>query len=470
MFRRFSASFALLSILLDASLVAFSLYAAAFLRPYFNQIRFVAYLPAPVILPSVVYIIAVLVWIAVLFLMGVYDGRKNYRAVDEFSSLTFGALIAGVSLAGVLYLSYREVSRALFLTFFGFTYLSQAGWRVGVRLSFRREALHSPTVRRVLIVGGGSLGRSVGEQIQAFANLGWLLVGYLDDQAAGSVAGVRILGQVNQVRSVVYSHKIDDVLIALPQGTHAATNQLLADLHDLPVKIWAVPDYFSLSLQRAKYENFVGLAMLDLQAPALTDLQRLVKRVVDIILSILLLPPASVLMGLIAITIRLESRAPAIFMQARIGEGGRLFYMYKFRTMVAGAESMQENMETNDASCNLVYKQPDDPRVTRFGRMLRRSSLDELPQLFNILRGEMSWVGPRPELPYLVERYQPWQQRRLAVPQGLTGWWQVNGRSDRPMHLHTEDDLYYIQHYSLGLDFKILLMTIMAVLRGRGAY
>jgi lipopolysaccharide/colanic/teichoic acid biosynthesis glycosyltransferase len=131
---------------------------------------------------------------------------------------------------------------------------------------------------------------------------------------------------------------------------------------------------------------------------------------------------------------------------------------------------LQPQVEKRDERGNLIHKSKDDPRVTRVGRLLRRFSLDELPQLFNILAGTMSVVGPRPEMPYLVERYQPWQRKRFAVPPGLTGWWQVNGRSDKPMHLHTEDDLYYIQNYSIWLDLQIIARTIWVVLVGKGSY
>jgi len=147
-----------------------------------------------------------------------------------------------------------------------------------------------------------------------------------------------------------------------------------------------------------------------------------------------------------------------------------LFTMYKFRTMVKNAESLHHLVERLDEQGHILHKHPDDPRVTRVGRFLRRWSLDELPQLFNVLRGTMSLVGPRPELPYLVERYEAWQRKRFAVPQGITGWWQIHGRSDKPMHLHTEDDLYYIQHYSIWLDIQILIKTFWSVLRGKGAY
>jgi lipopolysaccharide/colanic/teichoic acid biosynthesis glycosyltransferase len=134
------------------------------------------------------------------------------------------------------------------------------------------------------------------------------------------------------------------------------------------------------------------------------------------------------------------------------------------------AEAYQKEVSKRDQQGNLIHKQKDDPRVTRVGRVIRRTSLDELPQLINVLKGDMSLVGPRPELPWLVEKYEPWQRKRFAVPQGLTGWWQVNGRSEKPMHLNTEDDLYYIQHYSLLLDLQILWKTMFAVLKRQGAY
>ena len=175
-------------------------------------------------------------------------------------------------------------------------------------------------------------------------------------------------------------------------------------------------------------------------------------------------------MGVIALCLKLEGKGPVLFIQQRVGENGRLFNMYKFRTMIPGAENLPNAVGKIDAQGRVIHKTANDPRVTRIGRLLRRTSMDELPQIFNILKGEMSLVGPRPELPDLVEKYEIWQRKRFAVPQGMTGWWQVNGRSDKPMHLHTEDDLYYVQNYSLSLDLYILCKTAWVVLRGKGAY
>jgi exopolysaccharide biosynthesis polyprenyl glycosylphosphotransferase len=233
-----------------------------------------------------------------------------------------------------------------------------------------------------------------------------------------------------------------------------------------------VPDVFSMIFIRATVEDFAGIPLVGLREPAIEGLACVVKRVFDLAVgggTLLLSIPA---MATIAVAIKLDSAGPVLFRGSRIGEGGKSFEMLKFRTMVVGAEAQEMKLARDlGEGPPLFEKTPDDPRITRVGCILRRWSLDELPQLFNVLRGEMSLVGPRPELPWLVERYEPWQRQRFAVPQGMTGWWQVGGRSNRADHrLRVEDDLYYIRNWSVWLDIRILWMTVGAVLRGEGAY
>ncbi len=194
------------------------------------------------------------------------------------------------------------------------------------------------------------------------------------------------------------------------------------------------------------------------------------KRVFDLLFGLLALIPAIPLMALSALMVYLEDGPRILFRQKRVGKDGQLFEIFKIRTMVKNAEQMQSQVEKRDLAGNLIHKTRDDPRVTRVGRVLRRFSLDELPQLFNVLAGTMSLVGPRPEILYLAEKYEPWQRKRLDVLPGMTGWWQVNGRSDKPMHLHIEDDLYYMQNYSIWLDIFILVRTVWVVLIGKGSY
>ena len=194
------------------------------------------------------------------------------------------------------------------------------------------------------------------------------------------------------------------------------------------------------------------------------------KRVFDLSFGIFALVLTLPLIVLSALLVYLDDGTPVIFRQTRVGRNGRFFEIYKLRTMIKNAEQMQSQVEKLNHDGKIIHKTIDDPRVTRMGRILRRFSLDELPQLFNVLAGTMSLVGPRPELPHLVETYEAWQYKRFAVPPGMTGWWQIHGRSDRPMHLHTEDDLYYIQNHSIWLDLQIILRTLWIVINGRGAY
>ena len=196
----------------------------------------------------------------------------------------------------------------------------------------------------------------------------------------------------------------------------------------------------------------------------------MLKRAFDLVFGLFTLILTLPLMTLSVLMVYFEDGSPVIFRQKRVGKNGQLFEIFKIRTMIKNAEQLQSQVEKRDTDGNLIYKTKDDPRITRVGRLLRRFSLDELPQLFNVLSGTMSLVGPRPELPYLTEMYEPWQQKRFDVLPGMTGWWQINGRSDKPLHLHIEDDLYYIQNYSIWLDFEIIVRTIWVVLIGKGAY
>jgi exopolysaccharide biosynthesis polyprenyl glycosylphosphotransferase len=213
-----------------------------------------------------------------------------------------------------------------------------------------------------------------------------------------------------------------------------------------------------------------GIPLISLRESALTDTQRFLKRLFDLSASGLLVALLSPVMFVIALLIRLESPGPVFFFQERIGEQGRRFRMIKFRSMYQDADRRWHEVARRDEQGNLIHKSEDDPRVTKVGRRLRRTSLDELPQLLNVVRGEMSLVGPRPEMPYIAAEYQPWQWQRFRVPPGMTGWWQINGRSGKPMHLNTEDDLYYIQNYSFWLDLWILVRTVVVVVQGKGAY
>lgn len=468
MLRRFSVNFAIFSMALDMGLTLLALMLAAVLRPLLHQLSFVKPLTGAK-MPPALFIAVPILWGITFLVTSVYDPKRIYKAIDEFQLVTVATALATLIFAGLLYLTLRQFSRALFLLFILLDVSLLLSWRIIARIWFKMGNV-SVAKQRVLIVGAGDVGQRVGGMLAEYQWMGLDLSGYLDDDPKNRANDLPILGQVADVRYVVEKQQIDDVVIALPQKAYGRINELVLALHDLPVNVRVVPDYFSLALYRASVEDFGGLPLISLRDPALNEVQRMVKRLFDLAIAsitiFLLLP----VLGIIALIIKLDSKGPIIFLQKRVGENGRLFNMFKFRSMVVGAENLQETVKIVDADGNAIYKKANDPRVTRFGRFIRRTSLDELPQLFNVLLGNMSLVGPRPELPMLVGKYDSWQHKRLAVPQGMTGWWQINGRSDKPLHLHTQEDIYYIQNYSLWMDIYILLKTPWVVVRGRGAY
>lgn len=469
MLRRYTVNYAIFSIIIDMGLTLAALSLAKAIRPYLPT-TFPFLVPVPKIdVPLILFVIVPIIWGGTFLITSVYDPRRIYKATDEFQAVTLAVGVATLIFAGVLYLGFRDFSRWLLVTFVLIDLILLLSWRVIMRLSFKigRLPLHP---RRVLVVGAGKTGQHLAQMINEYRWTGLDLVGFLDDDSEKHEQQAPLLGRLADVRRVVQQQQIDDVVITLPRYAYGRVNQLALDLHDLPVQVRVVPDYFSLALYRASVDDFGGVPMINLRDPALNEVQRFVKRAFDLIIagiSISLLLP---LLAVIALLIKLDSPGPIFYRHKRVGENGRIFHMYKFRTMIPEADQLLAQMTEINSQGQLFFKRPDDPRVTRVGHFLRRASLDELPQLFNVLRGDMSLVGPRPELPWLVERYEPWQRKRFAVPQGMTGWWQVNGRSDKPMHLHTDDDLYYVQNYSLWMDIFILLKTPWVVLRGKGAF
>jgi exopolysaccharide biosynthesis polyprenyl glycosylphosphotransferase len=469
MLRRFSVNYAVFTMALDMVITLFTLFLAVSLRPGLPEVPLLVHVPE-IALPLWIYILVPLLWVSVFLVASVYDPEHTYKIVDELQSVTLASLLAALLCAGLFYLTFREFSRWLFVSFVFLNTVFLLGWRIIARILWRVLRM-PPGERRVLIIGAGALGQRVGKMVKEYNWTGLSLIGYVDDRFEKNGQNeLPILGKLSEARGVVDREKINDVVIALPQDAYGKVNDIVLEMHDLPLRMRVVPDYYSLSLYQATVEDFAGVPMINLRDPALNAVQRLIKRVFDLLIGGIVVLFISPLLGLVALAIRLDSEGPIIFRQQRVGENGRLFAMYKFRSMIVGAEEMQDDQIAYDEHGNILYKREDDPRVTRVGRFIRRTSLDELPQLINVMQGTMSLVGPRPELPMMVGRYELWQHKRFAVPQGMTGWWQINGRADKPLHLHTEDDIYYIQNYSILMDIYILLKTPWVVLRGKGAY
>ena len=471
MLKRFSTNYALFSIFLDGVLAALALRIAFIIRPSLSHFSvLIKDIGTPTAIPNYAYILLPIMWILVFLLNNQYDPEKNLRVVDEINGVLVSSITAGIVLAGTLYLSNREISRVLFLSFVVLSTTFSLAHRLVYRLIFKLNSSKHVEERRILIVGAGVVGKRIANQIEVYSSLGYKIVGFVDDNVELGKVNPKVLGSIENIKTVILTHKIDHVITALPRRAYSKLDQLVSDVHTLPVRLWVIPDYFHQALSEAKILDFAGMPMIDLRAPALNHFQRMTKRVFDLVIIFPLLVILLPLMGIIALLIRLDSPGPVFYNSKRMKENGETFGMIKFRTMGVNADQHLQEIMQKDKDGNLVHKRPDDPRVTNVGKFLRKTSLDELPQIFNIIIGDMSLVGPRPELPELVSHYEPWQRKRFTVPQGVTGWWQVNGRSDKPMHLNTQDDLYYIQHYSIWLDIQILLKTILVVIRGKGAF
>ena len=466
MLRRFSISFAIFSMALDYLLVALSLLAMTVLRPLMSNLSFIALIPTTTWLPTFLYFLFPLLWVIIYSAASLYDGKKYLRVSDELAGITISSVIAAICMAGILFLSFRDVSRALFLSFAALSFLLCVLWRMTARIFFRLRKQYLLTSKQILVIGDPVSSRELLKRMEKNQNNGNQSIKMAFPYDKDKESYTRL--QIYTIRQTLLDEQITDLVISIPADDIHKISELLGALDDLPLNIWVGLDFLDLSFADTKVEDFYGIPMLDLRAVALTEFDQLIKRMFDIVFTLLAMVFILPLMLITGALIAIFDGFPVFFHQDRVGQNGRIFKIHKFRTMVKGTD--MQLVDSDDNGDELPHKVRNDPRVTRLGRLLRRFSLDELPQFFNVLSGEMSIVGPRPELTHLVEQYERWQRKRLTVLPGITGWWQVTGRSDKMLHLHTEDDIYYVQNYSIWLDFQIIIRTIWVVIVGRGAF
>lgn len=327
-----------------------------------------------------------------------------------------------------------------------------------------------PTTRHVLILGTGERGRAMADMILDTPELDSTVVGFLDFERTGlwRYRDIPLVGSPKDFQSIVAGGQCDALFLAVEPDDFQRTSRLFAMAEAMGIPICLPPDLFGGTIARPRATAINGTPVLTYRAVPESRIGLFVKRTIDRIGALLGIIVASPIMLACAIAITLESRGPILFRQVRSGRNGRPFYLYKFRTMCLGAEAKKAQLLKHNEMSGPVFKMKRDPRITPIGAFLRKYSLDELPQLFNVLRGEMSLVGPRPPLPKEVAKYDAWQRRRLSVKPGLTCLWQVNGRNAVDFEDWMKLDLQYIDNWSLWLDLRIMAKTIPTVLKGTG--
>ncbi len=419
-----------------------------------------------------------LAWTAILLVFfafyGLYRRRRGSGWLDKVFTIAQAATLGYVALNAISYLfRVSQESRLMYVYVWGGTIailgvvkMAEAGWRTWARSRGRG-------VDRLLMVGGSDTAKMLMQHVANQPGLGYELVGFVDDEAAtqGSNFGrFQVLGGLGQLPRVVREQGVSEVIVCLPGASHQTMWSVITSCDRLGVSYKVVPDLFEMSVSRVDVNTIAGIPLIAFKEVSIHGWNRFVKRVVDVAVAAGVLVGLLPLWLLVALAVKLDSPGPVLFRQTRVGRGGLPFTLYKFRSMHVGADQRwRELLQWNEAD-GPIFKMRNDPRLTHVGRVIRRFSLDEVPQFLNVLRGEMSVVGPRPPLPDEVERYQEWHMRRLDVEGGITGLWQVSGRSHLSFDEMVMLDIYYIENWSLTLDFKIMLRTIPAVVSTRGSF
>ncbi|MBU4556376.1 MAG: sugar transferase [Actinobacteria bacterium] len=413
-------------------------------------------------------------WVGVLWMEGLYDLERlawDFVQVPRIARAFALGLVALILLTFVLKLP--GLSRSwLLLMWFGSTVAVSAGRWVLQRWLFAQHR-KGTLIYRTLVVGTNAEAARLAEILRDSHRHGLVPVGCLSENgvpAGACVNGLAIMGAASDAAAVVFEQKIDVVIIASSAFDHDSMAQMIADLRCAPVRTHISSGLFEVLTSRILVREIAGVPLITVKRIGFTPVRRAIKRAFDIVVAGTIVVLGLPLWLLVGLLVKLSSTGPTFYLQRRVGMDGRQFGMYKFRSMVEGAERMIDDLSEANEADGALFKMREDPRVTPWGRLMRRHSIDEFPQLINVLKGEMSLVGPRPPLPAETEAYDANHWRRMEVPPGMTGLWQVSGRSDLSFDEMVRLDLFYIENWSVGFDISLMLRTVPAVVSARGAY
>jgi exopolysaccharide biosynthesis polyprenyl glycosylphosphotransferase len=396
---------------------------------------------------------------------GLHKVIERRSALDEALSLLQAVVFAAVLLTALLYVSKAtDVSRLIVGSTAMVAFVALLSWRLAKRKVVHRQMVSGYGCRNVLIVGAGEAGRRLSRFLKANPQLGYRVCGFLDDEPRTNAT---VLGCTSDFESVAMANFVDEVVITIPAPNDAIRQILLtAREHKLGVKL--VPGWLESLGWNCRVQQLGIFPVITLQEHHIPALSLALKRLIDIVFSACALIVLAPFFLVLAIVIRLDSKGEIIYRSKRVGRRGREFECYKFRTMVRDAEQRQPELELLNERTTILFKIKNDPRLTRLGRWLRKYSIDELPQFWNVLKGDMSIVGPRPPIPSEVRRYQLEHLKRIDMTPGITGLWQITARCNPSFQKYLQCDLEYTSNWSLKLDLKIMLKTIPVVLKGTG--
>ena len=410
-------------------------------------------------------------WPLALWSQGLYRTRVRLTARTELIDISRAALLfAAVTLSFLFVFRLPDVSRGVLLILFPSLALAAVATRLSLRWVLQRLRERGYNTRFLLVLGTNGRAQAFADLVEAHETLGVRVIGHLDAGHEEHTVTRPIIGRLDEIEHILHTQVVDEVAICLPVSEWSRIDDI-ARLCEEEGKIVRIPMYvLEHTLTTGRVEEFGGLPIYSLVSGPDRTVGLIAKRALDLIGGLAALVFSSLLFALIAVAIRRDSPGPVLFRQRRVGLHGRLFDVIKFRTMDEGAEEHLGELLQHNEIRGHAFKVTNDPRITRVGRWLRRTSLDELPQLINVLRGEMSLVGPRPPLPAEVSKYEDWQMARLRARPGMTGLWQVSGRSEVPFNDMVRLDIHYVRNWSFGLDLEIMLRTIPAVIANKGAY
>ncbi|MDQ3954830.1 MAG: sugar transferase [Actinomycetota bacterium] len=429
--------------------------------------------PAPDLDYTLITVLGTPVVILLFWLYGLYEPRQVLSPVNEFKQV-FHGVVAGGALLFIFdsVLSLKLARGWVFIALLSGLVIV-GGERLAVRKTLHFLRRRGGDVTRTIVLGANQEARAIARTLEREGWLGYSIIGFVDDQqpVGHEVSdGHEVIGRTSDLTDLVRAHQATLVLVAASAFDTSRLNRLFWELQDVDIDLQITSGTVDLLASRMVVQSVAGVPLLYVKRPGMDKLQRTFKRTTDVIGSLSGLILLSPLLVLMALWIKLDSKGHVFFKQERVGRDGKRFTLWKFRTMIEDAEQRRAELEHLSEGPGLLFKLKEDPRVTSAGKRLRRYSLDELAQLWNVLRGDMSLVGPRPALPSEVEQYDDWIRNRLRVKPGITGLWQVSGRTETSFSDYVRHDLFYIQNWSFSLDLWILWRTLRAVISAEGAH